>query len=156
DGALASSETQRKAFWHMRHELSGCQKPEGGSIKHDVSVPVDTLPEFLREATKAATDLIPGARPVPFGHWGDGNIHLNISQPLDMERDVFLAQWEDMNRLMHQITLSYGGSISAEHGIGIMKRDELASVKDPVSLKTMRAIKTALDPNGIMNPGKVL
>lgn len=156
DGSVASSEAQRQSFWHMRHELSGCQKPEGGSIKHDVSVPVASLPEYLRETIAVSQDFIPGCRPVPFGHWGDGNIHLNFSQPINMDREAFLSHWEEMNRLMHAITLSYGGSISAEHGIGIMKRDELADTKDPASLTLMRTLKNTLDPNGIMNPGKVL
>ncbi|MEO1066984.1 MAG: FAD-binding oxidoreductase [Pseudomonadota bacterium] len=156
DGALAQSEAQNLAFWRLRHELSHCQKPEGGSIKHDVSVPVATLPAYLREVTDAVLDLIPGCRPVPFGHWGDGNVHFNVSQPVGEDRETFLNRWEDMNDLVHAITVDYGGSISAEHGIGVMKRDTLRDVKDPVSLGLMRQIKETLDPNCIMNPGKVL
>lgn len=156
DGTIAASRAQSQAFWHLRHELSGCQKPEGGSIKHDVSVPVAHIPEFMKEATAAVIDFMPGCRPVPFGHWGDGNIHLNISQPVDMERDVFLNQWDAVNDIVHAVALTYGGSISAEHGIGVMKRDKLALVKDPVALSVMHQIKQTLDPHNIMNPGKVL
>lgn len=156
DGALAQSEQQRKDFWYLRHELSGCQKPEGGSIKHDVSVPVATLPRFIREATEAAKGLVPHCRPVPFGHWGDGNIHFNVSQPVGADRETFLAEWERMNEIIHGVVMSYDGSISAEHGIGIMKRDGLKAVKDPVAFGLMQQIKQTLDPNGIMNPGKVL
>lgn len=156
DGTLAASETQRQHLWFLRHEMSGCQKPEGGSIKHDISVPVAALPRFLTEAAAAATAFIPGARPVPFGHWGDGNIHFNVSQPVGMDQAAFLSQWEVMNDLIHSIVTAHGGSISAEHGIGVMKRESLVKVKDPVALGLMRQIKAMLDPNGIMNPGKVL
>lgn len=156
DGTIAASEAQRRAFWYLRHELSGCQKPEGGSIKHDVSVPVANIPAFIEETSRAVTAFIPGCRPVPFGHWGDGNIHFNVSQPVGMAREAFLGEWERMNDLVHDIALSHDGSISAEHGIGVMKRATLARTKDPVALSLMRRIKATLDPNGIMNPGKVL
>ncbi len=156
DGVIAQSETHRKAFWHMRHELSACQKPEGGSIKHDVSVPIACLPAFIEEAVKVAQELIPECRPVPFGHWGDGNIHFNISQPISMDKQVFLNQWEEMNNIIHDVVLRYDGSISAEHGIGVMKREKLSKVKDPTALFLMREIKKTLDPEAIMNPGKVL
>jgi len=156
DGTIAASETQRQYFWHWRHELSGCQKPEGGSIKHDVSVPIASLPAFIREAGGAVEAFMPGCRPVPFGHWGDGNIHFNISQPVGMDTDEFLSKWDAFSEVVHGVALSYGGSISAEHGIGVMKREMLARVKDPVALALMRQIKQTLDPNGIMNPGKVL
>lgn len=156
DAALANSLAQRNAFWALREQLSEVQKHEGGSIKHDVSVPVHTIPDFIEQADRLVASLCPGARPVPFGHFGDGNIHYNISQPTDADRDAFLSQWEEISRAIHQLVDDCGGSISAEHGIGRLKRSDLKQFKDPVSLDTMRAIKTALDPNGILNPGKVL
>jgi FAD/FMN-containing dehydrogenase len=136
--------------------MSAAQKPEGGSIKHDISVPVAAVPAFLEEANAAVVKLIPGARPVPFGHLGDGNIHYNISQPISARPADFLARWHEVNAVVFEIVLRMGGSISAEHGIGVLKRDELPEVKDKVAIDLMRAIKSTLDPLGIMNPGKVL
>lgn len=156
DAAIASSLDQRRAFWAIRDVIPHAQKPEGGSIKHDVSVPVASVPEFLERASAAVIKLIPGCRPCPFGHLGDGNIHFNVSQPVGADKDAFLDRWHDMNDVVHGIVLEYGGSISAEHGIGFMKRDELAHVKDPVALELMRTLKATLDPNGILNPGKVV
>ncbi|MEO1199354.1 MAG: FAD-binding oxidoreductase [Pseudomonadota bacterium] len=156
DAALAETESQRTDFWHLRTMLSEVQRYEGGSIKHDVSVPVSHVPAFIAEASEAVIEMVPGARPVPFGHLGDGNVHFNVSQPVGADRPAFLARWEEMNDLVHAIVLKHGGSISAEHGIGRMKRNELARVKSPVALDLMRAIKAAIDPKGIMNPGKLL
>ncbi|WP_422373552.1 FAD-binding oxidoreductase [Hoeflea sp.] len=156
DAAAAESEAQRQAFWHMRESMSWAQKPEGGSIKHDVSVPVAKVPEFLETADKAVLSAMPGARIVAFGHMGDGNIHYNISQPLDADKDRFLARWKEMNEIVHAIVLKLNGSISAEHGIGQLKRDELAAIRSPVEMALMRRIKSAFDPEGIMNPGKVV
>ena len=104
----------------------------------------------------AVTDLVPGARPVPFGHLGDGNIHLNVSQPVDGDKEAFLARWDEMNEVVHAIVHDLGGTISAEHGIGRLKRDLLTKVKAPVELELMRTLKKALDPKGILNPGKLL
>lgn len=156
DAAFATSDAQRTAFWKLRTGLTETQKPEGGSIKHDVSVPVADVPAFLDEAGAAVTQLIPGARPVPFGHMGDGNIHYNVSQPEGADKAAFLTRWDEVNALVHKIVASYGGSISAEHGIGVMKRDLLPDVKDPVEMDMMRALKRTFDPNNILNPGKVL
>ena len=156
DAAIAANLTQRAAFWKLRDEMSAAQKPEGGSIKHDISVPVAAVPAFIAEANAAVVKLIPGARPVPFGHLGDGNIHYNVSQPIGAEPADFLARWHEVNALVFEIVLRMGGSISAEHGIGVLKRDELPEVKDKVAIELMRAIKSTLDPLGIMNPGKVL
>jgi FAD/FMN-containing dehydrogenase len=136
--------------------MSEVQRLEGGSIKHDVSVPVSKVPAFLDAATNKVRHMIPGCRPVPFGHIGDGNIHFNISQPVGADKEAFLAHWEDVAREVHAIVRDMGGSISAEHGIGTLKRDELAATKQPVELEMMRGVKRMLDPNGIMNPGKVL
>jgi D-lactate dehydrogenase (cytochrome) len=156
DATLAASLDQAKAFWHLRFMLTEAQKPEGGSIKHDISVPVAAVPDFIAEATAAVTALIPGSRPVPFGHVGDGNMHFNISQPVGADKAAFLARWGEVNAVVDKIVLKYQGSISAEHGIGKLKRETLAKIKDPVALDLMRAMKKMLDPNGILNPGKVL
>jgi FAD/FMN-containing dehydrogenase len=137
-------------------QMSAAQKPEGGSIKHDISVPVAAVPAFIEEANAAVVKLIPGARPVPFGHLGDGNIHYNVSQPVGGNTADFMARWHDVNKVVFDIVLRMGGSISAEHGIGVLKRDELPDVKDKVAIELMRSFKALLDPNGIMNPGKVL
>ena len=114
------------------------------------------MPAFIKEANAAVAALIPGARPLPFGHMGDGNIHYNISQPVGADKAEYLKRWEDVNAVVFGIVGKYGGSISAEHGIGVMKRDLLPSVKDKVALDLMRTLKRTLDPNGILNPGKVL
>ncbi len=156
DAAIAQSLADRKAFWHIRHGMSEAQKPEGGSIKHDVSVPIARVPEFLAEAIAAVEAMVPGCRPVPFGHLGDGNIHFNVSQPIGADKEAYLAHWAAMNHLVHGIVGRYHGSISAEHGIGRLKRDELPAVKGEVAMAMMRSIKQALDPNGILNPGKVV
>jgi FAD/FMN-containing dehydrogenase len=156
DAVIAANLSQRQAFWKLRDEMSAAQKPEGGSIKHDISVPVAAVPAFIEEANAAVVKLIPGSRPVPFGHLGDGNIHYNVSQPIGADAADFLARWHEVNAVVFAIVLKMGGSISAEHGIGVLKRDELPEVKDKVAIELMRGIKAMLDPLGIMNPGKVL
>jgi D-lactate dehydrogenase (cytochrome) len=156
DAVVAESLDQRGALWRIRETIADVQKFEGGSIKHDVSVPLARVPDFIAEASAAAMALIPGCRPCPFGHLGDGNIHFNISQPVGADKDGFLARWHDMNDVVHAVVRRHGGSISAEHGIGVLKRDELTRVKDPVALAVMRALKKTLDPNDILNPGKVV
>jgi len=156
DAVIAASLSQRSAFWKLRDEMSAAQKPEGGSIKHDISVPVVAVPDFIEQANAAVVKLIPGARPVPFGHLGDGNIHYNVSQPIGGDTADFMSRWHDVNAVVFDIVLKMGGSISAEHGIGVLKRDELPEVKDKVAIELMRGIKAMLDPLGIMNPGKVL
>jgi D-lactate dehydrogenase (cytochrome) len=156
DAAVADSVEHRRAFWHLREILPETQKPEGGSIKHDISVPVAAVPDFLHDAGEAVEALIRGSRPVPFGHLGDGNIHYNISQPVGADAEAFVARWDDMNETVHRVVARYGGSISAEHGIGAMKRKLLPQVKDAVALELMRTLKRTLDPNNILNPGKVV
>jgi FAD/FMN-containing dehydrogenase len=156
DGVQARSLEQANAFWRIRHTLSEVQKHEGGSIKHDVAVPVASIPAFIAEAGEAVTRLIPGARPFPFGHLGDGNIHYNVTQPVGADKAAFLARWGEVNDVVHAIIARFDGTISAEHGIGQLKRDMLAAVKSPVELELMRRIKASFDPNGILNPGKVL
>jgi FAD/FMN-containing dehydrogenase len=156
DATIADSIDHARAFWRIREFLPDAQKPEGGSIKHDVSVPVAKVPQFLKEADEACERLIPGIRPVPFGHMGDGNIHYNISQPVGMDKNAFLSRWYEVNHVVHEVVKKLNGSISAEHGIGVIKRDLLPQVKDPVALDLMRTFKKTLDPNGILNPGKVV
>lgn len=156
DAVIASSVAQQQALWHMRESMSDAQKPEGGSIKHDVSVPVSKVPEFMAEAEKAVLAAMPGARICAFGHLGDGNIHYNISQPIGSDKAEFLSRWREINAIVHAIVLEKGGSISAEHGIGQLKRDELATIRPAIEMDLMRRIKRAFDPAGIMNPGKVI
>jgi len=156
DAALAASLEQRDAFWRLRESMSDAQKPQGGSIKHDVSVPLGQVPAFIAEATAAVAAFAPGARVVAFGHLGDGNIHFNVSQPIGADKQVFLDQWSAMNAVVHAVVARHSGSISAEHGVGALKRDLLKAVKDPVALELMRAVKAAIDPRGLFNPGKVL
>jgi FAD/FMN-containing dehydrogenase len=156
DAALAASGEQRAALWRLRESLPEAQKHEGGSIKHDVSVPVSKVPEFLERATQAVIAALPSLRPVPFGHIGDGNIHFNLSQPVGADKAEYLGQWEKMNRLVHDIVADLGGSFSAEHGVGQLKLDEMEHYKSPLELDLMRKIKLALDPDNLMNPGKVV
>jgi FAD/FMN-containing dehydrogenase len=156
DAAMASSLAQAAAFWQLRHAMSEVQKHEGGSIKHDVSVPLAALPAFLEEAMAAAEAAVPGCRPVPFGHMGDGNIHFNVSQPVGADKAAFLAGWEAMNAVVHAVVVRHGGSVAAEHGVGRLKADLLADVRPALDLELMRRLKTALDPKGTLNPGRVL
>jgi D-lactate dehydrogenase (cytochrome) len=156
DAMMAANLSQRQALWKLRDEMSAAQKPEGGSIKHDISVPVAAVPALIEEANAAVVKLIPGSRPVPFGHLGDGNIHYNVSQPVGGNTADFMARWHEVNKVVFDIVLRMGGSISAEHGIGVLKRDELPDVKDKTAIELMRSFKALLDPAGIMNPGKVL
>jgi FAD/FMN-containing dehydrogenase len=154
--AIAATLDQRLDFWRLRELIPDVQKREGGSIKHDVSIPIASVPAFLCEVETAVTAAIPGARLVPFGHLGDGNIHCNVSQPEGADKAAFLERWEEINTIVHAIVTSHHGSISAEHGIGQLKRDLLPFVKDPVALEVMHALKATLDPKGILNPGKML
>jgi len=156
DAAIASSQAQAQQLWRLRELMSEVQKHEGGSIKHDISVPVASVPAFIARANQLVELMIPGARPVPFGHLGDGNIHYNVSQPVGMDKAVFLANWEALNAAVHEIVLDLDGSISAEHGIGRMKRDLLPHAKGDLAVELMRKIKTSFDPNGILNPGKLI
>jgi FAD/FMN-containing dehydrogenase len=156
DAAIAASLDQRTDFWRLREAMSEVQGKEGGSIKHDVSVPLAAIPAVLAEGIAAAEALIPGIRPVPFGHLGDGNIHFNFSQPVGADKQAYLDRWDELNRAVHAVVLAHGGSISAEHGIGRLKKHLLAEVKDPVALALMRDIKRSLDPRGILNPSKIL
>ena len=156
DAAVAASLDQRGYFWKLREVLADVPKLEGGSIKHDICVPVSKVADFLDEAFVVCEKMVPGSRLVPFGHLGDGNIHTNLSQPVGADKEEFLSRWEEVNAAVHAIVAKYNGSISAEHGIGVLKRDLLPGVKDPVAMEVMRSLKRTLDPRGILNPGKVL
>lgn len=156
DAILAESEAQRATFWKLREGVVKGQSSAGVAIKHDVSVPVGAVPEFIRRASQAALDQVEGARPLSFGHIGDGNIHFTVIQPEGADSAAFLAQAPAMIARTHDIALALGGSISAEHGIGLYKRDEFERVVDPVELALFRQIKAALDPDGRMNPGVLL
>jgi D-lactate dehydrogenase (cytochrome) len=156
DGVIAQSGKQRADLWRLRHSISEAQRHVGASIKNDISVPVARVAEFIDEATRYAAERLPGVRPVPFGHLGDGNIHFNLSQPEAMASQEFLDLWGEITAAIHTIAVQLGGSFSAEHGIGSLKTGELVRLRSDVELGLMRAIKQAVDPHGIMNPGKVL
>jgi FAD/FMN-containing dehydrogenase len=156
DAAIAANEMQAAAFWRLRESISEAQKKEGASIKHDISVPVPSVPAFIARAVPEVLKLAPGARPVSFGHLGDGNLHFNFSLPKGGDAKAFLALWEEMQLIVHDIVREFGGSISAEHGIGIQKRDALPRYKAHEELEAMRTLKNAFDPKNILNPGKLI
>lgn len=156
DAVIAESTAQAQAIWRLRESLPEAQKPEGASIKHDVSVPISEIPRLIAEGTEAIAAMIPGVREVPFGHVGDGNIHFNFSRPLDMDDAEFMSRAHDVHHVIHDIVHKLEGSISAEHGLGRHKREAIKRYKDPAALDLMTGIKDLIDPNGIMNPGKVV
>ncbi|MGI6851357.1 FAD-binding oxidoreductase [Mesorhizobium sp. 1B3] len=156
DAVIAASLAQASVFWRLRESLSESQRPEGASIKHDISVPVASIPAFIEEAGRAVATVSADARVVCFGHMGDGNLHYNVSQPAGADPATFLKLYRPMNKAVHDIVRAYGGSISAEHGIGRLKREELLDTAPPLAIDLMRRVKAAFDPAGIMNPGKVI
>lgn len=156
DAVLAESESQRQSLWMIREEHAEAQKRAGASVKNDVSVPLAAIPEFIEAATKACEALIPGIRVAPFGHIGDGNIHFNLVQPEGADPAAFLAQDHAMMDTVAEIVRKLGGSFSAEHGVGQLKTYMMPSWRGGAELQTMRRIKAALDPQDLMNPGKVL
>lgn len=156
DAIIAQSQSQADALLAIREHMSAGQKFLGASVKHDITVPLDKIPEFFKRADAAMQTIVPHCRPVGFGHFGDGNIHYNIAQPIDADREAFLDNWDALSQPIFDIIDALGGSISAEHGIGIMKKQDLARRADPVKLSMMRSIKTAFDPQNIMNPRVML
>jgi FAD/FMN-containing dehydrogenase len=157
DATIAASEGQAKELWYIREAIVEAQIPAGGSIKHDVSVPVSSVPAFLKEGLALVEKLVPGIRPVAFGHMGDGNIHFNLTQPEGADRDAYLARWDEVNDAVHDLVVKrFGGSISAEHGLGRMKVEENERFKSEIEIGMMRDLKKLFDPKGILNPGKVV
>jgi FAD/FMN-containing dehydrogenase len=156
DAAIARNEKQAQAFWALRENISEAQKIEGVSIKHDISLPVSRIPEFIERCDAALASAFPGVRIVCFGHLGDGNLHYNQSKPQAQDNDAFIGQTAAVNRIVHDLVAELGGSISAEHGLGQLKRQEILRYKSEVEMDLMRKVKQALDPRGRMNPGKVL
>jgi len=156
DAAVAASEAQRRALWSLRESIAEGQRLDGPSIKHDVSVPVSRVPELIERAGAALASRFPGIRIVAFGHVGDGNIHYNCSKAERQAATAFFAEAPSVNRVVYDIVAGLGGSISAEHGLGALKCHEIANYKTALELELMRSIKRTLDPDNIMNPGKVL
>ena len=156
DAVFAESGSQRQDLWKIREEIPAAQSREGGSIKHDISVPVSKTVDFIKEASRRVSKVIPDIRPCPFGHIGDGNIHYNLTQPINMKKEIFMQKSGEINRIVHDLVSEMNGSISAEHGIGFFKRDELARYASPTKISLMQTIKKAIDPDNIMNPGKIL
>jgi FAD/FMN-containing dehydrogenase len=156
DATIAASDAQAQELWRIREAIVAAQKFEGGSIKNDVSVPVSRLPQFLDEALRAVEKACPGIRPTPFGHVGDGNIHFNLSQPEGMDKAAFMDLWDELTGVVNAVALTLGGSISAEHGIGRVKRDLMPSIMPTVEMEMMQGIKRLIDPRNLMNPGKLL
>jgi FAD/FMN-containing dehydrogenase len=155
DGVIASSKAQALELWKIREGTAIGQLYEGGSIKHDVSVPVSRVAEFIKTANTAVTARLPGIRIVSFGHVGDGNIHYNLSQPVGDDKATYLKRWQEFNTIVHDIVVAMGGSISAEHGIGVVKRPPFEQRLGAVDRDLMRAIRGALDPAGLMSPGRI-
>jgi len=156
NAVFAENDAQREALWRLRETIPEAQRLDGASIKHDVSVTTTELPRFIEEGTAAILAIAPLGRMVTYGHLGDGNLHFNVNQAREESAEQFLARAPRINRAVHDLIARYGGSFSAEHGIGRLKRDELLRYKNPVAIEVMRSIKRTLDPNGIMNPGKVI
>ena len=157
DAVVAENLAQARALWHIRESIPLAQAQEGLNIKHDISIAVSRIPAFVQEADAALQAAFPGVRLVNYGHLGDGNLHYNVQAPTDTDAEEFLTTQEGpINTLVYALVDQYRGSISAEHGIGSLKRDKLAHHKSPVALSAMRAIKTALDPHNLLNPNRVL
>ena len=156
DATIAANEAQAAALWQVREGIVESQKFEGASIKQDIAVPISAVAEFIERASAAVEALITGIRPIIFGHLGDGNIHFNLSQPEGADPAAYLARWDEVNRIVHDIVMDLGGSISAEHGIGRMKLEENVHYKSAIEIELMQRVKRALDPENLMNPGKVV
>ncbi len=156
DAVIAESEAQATGLWRLREAIVEGLRCEGAVIRHDIAVPVSRMPEFIERASRLLLAACPGVRPVPFGHLGDGNIHFNLTRPEEGDAAKFLARKDELTRLIHDLAAEFGGSISAEHGLGQLRREEIRRYKPAVEIELMRRIKAALDPDNIMNPGKVV
>jgi FAD/FMN-containing dehydrogenase len=155
DAAIAQNEREREAFWKLRESIPEAQRLDGASLKHDVSLPIVVLPEFVEQASAWVAEHVPEGRLVAYGHVGDGNLHFNLNQRPEVDREEFLAREPETRRALHDLVAEFGGSFSAEHGIGRLKVEELERYTQPAELELMRAVKRAFDPNGILNPGKL-
>jgi len=156
DAVVAVSEAQAKSLWSLRENIPEAQRMESASIKHDVAVPISLIPQFIEQSDAALMKAFPGIRIVTFGHIGDGNIHYNCSMPNAADNQALLTSQGEVNRIVYDLVEALGGSISAEHGLGQLKREEIGHYKSALELDLMRKVKQALDPNNLMNPGKVL
>ncbi|HKL63824.1 MAG TPA: FAD-binding oxidoreductase [Woeseiaceae bacterium] len=156
DAVIATSSEQRRTLWRLRHSIPDAQTRAGASIKHDISLPIESIPAFLDDCGKRIRAMLPGVRLVVFGHVGDGSLHYNLSEPESMDSEVFRGREPELNRTVFDTIHAYGGSFSAEHGVGLLRRPELHRYVDDVEIDLMRRIKHTLDPHGILNPGKVL
>ena len=156
DAVIATSQAQASQLWKMREEIPAAQSIEGGSLKHDVAVPVSKSVEFIKKATQLVMAEMPGVRVCAFGHVGDGNIHFNLTQPVGIDKKSFLNKQKVFNRIVHDLVVGMKGSISAEHGIGLSKRDELCLYASKIEIDLMRQIKVAIDPHNQLNPNKII
>ena len=156
DATIADSLAQSRSLWQLREAISPAQAAGGGGIKHDIAVPVSRVADFIDDALAAVNAVFPDIRPVTFGHLGDGNLHFNFSSAAGGDQSAFQATALHLNAIVHDVVRQYGGTISAEHGLGVLRRDEADAHRSPVERALMRAIKTALDPQNIMNPGKMM
>jgi FAD/FMN-containing dehydrogenase len=156
DGTVAASEAQRQALWALREGIPNAMIDTPGSLKSDTAVPISAIAAFDAAARRAVAEVVPGCVPAPFGHVGDGNIHFNVLPPPDMAGEMFRAQWPALARAIEDTALAHGGTVSAEHGIGLVKRDALRRMRTDTDLDVMRALKHALDPRGLLNPGKMI
>ena len=156
DAVVSASLAQADALWTLREGISEAQSAEGASIKHDIAVPISRIADFIEAGQRALLAISPSARPMTFGHLGDGNLHFNVSAPAGADKAAFMALQPAMNLAIHDLVAAYDGSISAEHGLGLLRRDEAIRYRSPLETQLMRTLKTALDPENLMNPGKVL
>lgn len=156
DAVIATSIAQQRDIWRLRETMPLAQKPAGGSMKHDISIPIHRISEFLIEADQLVLADVPGARLYTFGHLGDGNIHYNITQPEGADTQEFLSRQPEINDKIHELVVKFDGSVAAEHGVGRLKRQLLEKTKSPVELNLMKTVKAALDPENIMNPRKII
>jgi FAD/FMN-containing dehydrogenase len=155
DAVISQNDTQREALWKLREGIAGALIEEKSCLKSDTAVPVSQVPTYMENTARAVEAFLPGVRPVPFGHLGDGNVHFNLLRPLDMEPEVFRTHWHALTVILAKEAMKLGGTLSAEHGIGRLKRAEFEELVDPVSLDLMRRIRKMMDPDGRMNPGAI-
>jgi FAD/FMN-containing dehydrogenase len=155
DAVISQNDTQREAFWRLREGIAAALIEDKSCLKSDTAVPISQVPAYMENAARAVTAFLPGTRPVPFGHLGDGNVHFNLLRPLDMAPEVFRGHWHALTVILAKEAVKLGGTLSAEHGIGRLKRGEFEELVDPVALDLMRRLRRMMDPDGMMNPGAI-